>query len=488
MALIIVASCSWQALAQTSSPDLIKDNSRDALAIRVIPNPNHNSAYAWYQRNVPNKAKPSSVIVDGYQAVRDGRTVYVNAANLDGNTVYTNIYIISYNQDADTETVDIFGQIIKNWQFNVSLMKDMPAGKCLPEKTTLCDLQKKCPGAGQVCEEETHSCVRYCTLSQDCATNQYCDSQKSQLIRDVQRLADLYEIDLAIKVYEAKNKTYPQIISASYLPGKSISTWPSWNETFGKALDIKVPLDPVNRLGLCASNFDAITCWDEKQKRFATDFKDPVLPEASLAYVYQWFRTDKSYQLCANFETNYDGMVEKYRCDKVYNNDRAFSPKISFSSMVQNTGEFKGYVRVEGFYDIDWQRFNLIPLSAYGNPTSAWTNWTGWTWYSGVMRITKTSDPNTRAISAKNVTLGNKRYGIFTFLAEAYDIKNNAATAIGTIRICNPRVCGANMCGSLDDDCGGTLVCGDCPAGSNTHCEANVCVADNATKEQRTIR
>ncbi|MFA6454776.1 MAG: hypothetical protein WCV70_02880, partial [Patescibacteria group bacterium] len=57
--------------------------SPDAIALRVLPNPGHFSPLTWYKKNLKLQGSPQSLIVDGYEAIRDGRTVYVNAANID---------------------------------------------------------------------------------------------------------------------------------------------------------------------------------------------------------------------------------------------------------------------------------------------------------------------------------------------------------------------------------------------------------------------
>jgi hypothetical protein len=54
----------------------------DAIAVRVMPNTNHDSIETWYSKQ-GFKGSPQSLIVDGYEAIRDGRTVFVNAANVD---------------------------------------------------------------------------------------------------------------------------------------------------------------------------------------------------------------------------------------------------------------------------------------------------------------------------------------------------------------------------------------------------------------------
>lgn len=63
---------------------LAQDNviSRDAIGLRVVPNPEHYSPLQWYNVNIKIKGSPQSAIIDGYEAVRDGRTVYVNSAKV----------------------------------------------------------------------------------------------------------------------------------------------------------------------------------------------------------------------------------------------------------------------------------------------------------------------------------------------------------------------------------------------------------------------
>jgi hypothetical protein len=64
------------------SDSVLGQTSADAIAIRVLPNNDyHYSALRWYKEK-KFTGSPQSMLVDGYEAVRDGRTVYVNAANI----------------------------------------------------------------------------------------------------------------------------------------------------------------------------------------------------------------------------------------------------------------------------------------------------------------------------------------------------------------------------------------------------------------------
>lgn len=54
----------------------------DVIAVRVMPNPGHYDIARWYE-NQGFSGAPQELIIDGYEAIRDGRTVYVSAANVD---------------------------------------------------------------------------------------------------------------------------------------------------------------------------------------------------------------------------------------------------------------------------------------------------------------------------------------------------------------------------------------------------------------------
>jgi len=113
---------------------VLAQHTPDAIAIRVIPNPSGYSALRWYQ-DQGFSGSPQALSVDGYEAIRDGRTVYVDAANVVIPNLYTNIYLISYNQDAEPATITIYNKLIANWNFNSNLTSHghcvgLPQGGC----------------------------------------------------------------------------------------------------------------------------------------------------------------------------------------------------------------------------------------------------------------------------------------------------------------------------------------------------------------------
>jgi len=234
-----------------ASPSLAAGASPDAIAIRVVPNSSHQSPLEWYKANVKLQGSPQNLNVDGYEAVRDGRTVYVNAANVSGSKLYTNIYIISYNQEAETRTIDIFGQLLAHWKFNVNVLT----------------------------------------------------GEKDKVRNDTRRLSGLARIKAALEKYKEKQGRYPVLSAGSYQAGKTISVWPSWQATLGADLSANLPLDPINKLGPCpALGYDAQTCWNQVEKKFAGSLPGG-LPAGSRVFVYSTDPAGASYVLCADYET-----------------------------------------------------------------------------------------------------------------------------------------------------------------------------------------
>lgn len=254
-------------LAQTGQ------NSPDAIAIRVIPNPNHWSALDWYH-DKKFTGSPQSLLVDGYEAVRDGRSVYVDVGNISGNSLYTNIYLISYNQAAAVATVDIFSEILSHWQFNTNLSG---TGHCRNGKGL-------------------------CIYDTDCLLDDFCDSLKSRVARDTRRLSDLSEINKTLTDFQQRNGYFPKLQSGSYLPGRTISVWPSWQGTLAKELVTGLTVDPINKIGPCPG-YNTTTCWDEGTKRFFDNW--PKLPDNSLVYMYFTDAVGSKSNLCVNYESGF---------------------------------------------------------------------------------------------------------------------------------------------------------------------------------------
>lgn len=308
-ALLLFLPVRVQALTSPDDSNFNISEEGDAIAIRILPNPNHYNAIRWY-KSQGFQGSPQSLMVDGYDAVRDGRSVYVNAANVDlaSQTIYTNIYLISHNQGSDSKTVDVLGQLIKNWRFNSNLIE---TGQC-NISTLICQNNSDCSpsficsdlsdGLGRCVPEELQNCF----IDSDCTEGVYCSSLRSKVNRDIRRLGILGDLRESLAEFRSINNNYPTLSAGTYIPYRSVSTWPSWKTSLlSQISSSQTSVDPINVLGTCP-NFDSITCWNAETKSFA----DPApnndlfeLPIDSYAYVYSSDENGSNYDLCAGMET-----------------------------------------------------------------------------------------------------------------------------------------------------------------------------------------
>jgi len=307
----------------TSSIPVAPSVSPDAIAIRIFDNADNLSPRAWYTKNIGARRSLQSLLVDGYDAVRDDRTVYVAAANIapcQGRSAGPSclkpiIVIVSFNQNISNETVDIFGQILANWRFNQNI--NGQPGVCSN-------------GGGNLS----------CLSDQDCQSGQACDSLKARVVRDTRRLIDLSAMKTKLEQYRQSYQRYPSLESGTYLANKTLSVWPSWQKTLAVKMGAALPIDPINRLGASPSGYNQITGWNEQQRSFVTTW--PTLPEGSRVYQYELVNNTR-YTLCANFETNYQN-ISSYACANNHDNQ---GPVINCPVMRGAAGQaFSAYAEI----------------------------------------------------------------------------------------------------------------------------------------------
>ncbi len=376
------------------------DNNPDAIAIRVIPNPNHYSVTRWYQ-NQGFSGSPQALTVDGYEALRDGRTVYINAANVVGKTIYTNIYLISYNQDYSVKTVDILGQIIANWKFNDNLPAEastcsISALKC--EKDADCASSQSCDLVRGACVLKE---VKSCAVDTDCPVNFFCDSIKAKIIRDLKRVGRVEEIREALTRYRNANGRYPLLDAGTYLPGKTTSLWPSWNQVFLPAVGLSQGvLDPVNRFGSCPG-YDAKTCWDKDKQEFigapAAGDLTISLPADSHALVYTTNQSGSQYNICAVMESR-----EPELGYTLYPNDPIGSSCVTNTGILATGNAFNNLPQITelSLKGIAGREYNgFVKAVDIDNDPLTWSlsggSWAGW---SAMPAIQGTSDPNQKKL------------------------------------------------------------------------------------------
>jgi len=331
----------------------------DAIAVRVIPNPEHYSVSRWYSAQ-GFKGSPEALTIDGYEALRDGRTIYVNAANIQGNNLYTNIYLISYDQEAEEGTITVLDELVSHWKFNTDIADAV---------------------------------------------------QKDRIIRDTKRLAGLADLETLLEKYKREKGYYPKLEAGSYIPNKTISVWPSWQKTLGGALASSLPLDPINKLGACSDpGFDALTCWNESAKQFASSL--PTLPSGSNAFVYTTVSDGATYDICAGMESGYANLTAEACAGSGGSASTNQSPIVTCGNLVGTPGkEFKGYVSASD------PENNLMTWTI----STARTAWTGWS-ASPILR--DTANAKQKEIYAS--VAGNK--GNYNFDVIIHDGKGGVAT------------------------------------------------------------
>jgi len=319
----------------------------DGIGIRIMENPRHLSPIEWYlmQGFIGN---PKPVKVDGYPALQDGSSIYVAAANqpaTDG-PIYSNIYIISHNQNASKTTLLIYDQLVKYLTFNINILGQ--SNNChYVQGSQYQNSQVFMPegGEGQLVVPVKCSADADC-VALDSNKKLYCASNKLKLARDTQRMADFQLLSRKLAAVYSYQGKYPQLTAGTFIKGMTNSRWASWWDELGKELVGAAPIDPLNHFlscGRCSggqpcatdadcagqatttckggrlvdetqngttisvwqedANIDPQTCWNTKQAQFICPQYQVDNPfSVSRIYQYRTFAGATQYQVAAEFE------------------------------------------------------------------------------------------------------------------------------------------------------------------------------------------
>ncbi|MFH1766506.1 MAG: Ig-like domain-containing protein [Patescibacteria group bacterium] len=285
----------------------VNDGSSDAIGIRIAENPHYLSPADWYVEN-GFLGNPRELVVDGFEAIEVGRSIYIAAPNIAGSSIYPNIYVISYNELASSTTLEIYNQLISNF----SLLVNKTVNLCIDASGDY---------TGTVCSSDW-----------DCLTDAEaveCGADGEKLRRDMSRLTDATHIARLIAQNGSSNRrcsltvsqscttaqdcpgtetcllSVPQLASGTFLRSGAASTWNSWSEELASALGESVPRDPLNGYAnACGENtdypgFTAATCVNEIGGQY-------VCPLGS--YVYHYFAKGQfGYELNVDLEYQDNG-------------------------------------------------------------------------------------------------------------------------------------------------------------------------------------
>jgi cysteine-rich repeat protein len=300
-----------------------EDWEKDAIGLRIVKNSKHLGASDWYD-SLGFTGSPTEATVDGYEALKEGRTVYINAAalskpdTLQKYSLYTNINVLSYSDGAATETVSVFNQILSNIDLNRNVDDVQQCYDGASGKQALLD------SAGKPCSSGTDGCAAVsCSDDLDCRLDStgefakdstvyrdkwFCEALKTKLTRDTARWKALQSLRGDIDAVSSYG--YPKLESGSFVRAKTKSVWPSWTVPFGQDLAVsKVQTDPLNTLGRCSGtgyeDFDQDTCWNAEDLQY-------TCPAGS--HIYEYTSTaGLDYEVRTDFELQTDRSCELYK-------------------------------------------------------------------------------------------------------------------------------------------------------------------------------
>jgi hypothetical protein len=288
----------------------------DAIGLRIAKNGEHLEIGDWYEAQ-GFRGSPQAGTVDGYPSLTEGRTLYVNAANVaTNNAIFTNVNILSHSQDAAPETVSIYNQLVNSLNFNTELtdhrycVVDGTASANqarLAGQAVSCTADYECRvdsannfvdaaawvcGGGE-CKVNGDPSAASATVSGqtvDCVTtadcrvgNWVCDADRSKLQRDVRRWGDLHTLREELG-RSAAVLGYPTLEAGTLLRGWSTSSWPSWTSVLGSSVgSAGLPTDPLSQYMDCQvadDNYDGATCWEPQGQTY-------FCPSGSQVYGYK---------------------------------------------------------------------------------------------------------------------------------------------------------------------------------------------------------
>ena len=250
----------------------------DVIGIRIYSNESHFSPSDWYYKSgvINFQGNPSPKPVDSYSGIIDGRTVYVNAANFasSDNKIYTNIYLISKNQNASPQTSDIFNQLLGHWSFNTNnldrktdLIKDVIRWQDLRSMEAKLDSYAQ---NNKYCAYKTNPLGTKPIVCPNSPRQYYPLGDECYSLSDVKCTSDEECQDNAMH-YNKCLEAYPSLNSGTYVRGTTNSLWPSWNATLSATINSSLPIDPDNYLSDCTKacpKCNPQTCWDDINHSF----------------------------------------------------------------------------------------------------------------------------------------------------------------------------------------------------------------------------
>lgn len=233
-----------------------KDN-KDAIGIQIFYNEEHLSVQDWFISQ-GFSGDFNTLKIDGYNAITDGNNYYIDALKLPNNinsNIYSNIYQISINSDATSETRQVFDQIMKNFKFNNSITNERYCGELMSSEIVNYNLP---------CNSDL-DCFNYFDeaekLGEISSVEYYCLNSKDKFQRNYKRLNDMRGIIGSLESIKNSGGKYPKMKDNTFLTSQALSVWTdSWTELGSNVGSGAFPVDPINKLvksGTCFTGLNA---------------------------------------------------------------------------------------------------------------------------------------------------------------------------------------------------------------------------------------
>ncbi len=177
---------------------LFADKTDDAIGVQIFANPTKNGKRQtldeWYIEKFADLSAVKRASIGGYDALINDFNVYINAFNIDGNSIYNNVYLFSIDTNVTQGTKQAFQQLINSLRFNINLTNH---NRCLTSDT---------PDHMHTVRETPNefNSTLFCTTDFDCRetsgvpksnTNGICSNAATKFSRDMQRLEQLHDTE-----------------------------------------------------------------------------------------------------------------------------------------------------------------------------------------------------------------------------------------------------------------------------------------------------
>lgn len=243
------------------------DKNADIIGVQIFANPKNDAgriptAAEWFADKFTQARPLQPVAIDGYEGITDGNNYYIaalNQVNTDGGReVFSNVYHFSINENAQSNTREVFGQLIESILFNINIPEYR---YCLSDQVVMDGVALPRDHAvltGLAIQGED---AISCTNDFDCrdafgapveGSNGFCANAKTKFLNDWTRLHTIQSAQAQLEQYRFNQTFYPKLAGGTFIPQYSNEQWQSWG------LLPNLGSDPVGGWSACGRCSDTI--------------------------------------------------------------------------------------------------------------------------------------------------------------------------------------------------------------------------------------